>query len=58
MTGSEAWSLIAPILAAHSASINHYDKNGVYKGLNALDEAYVIVFGALNEYDKKRMEEK
>lgn len=54
MTGSEAWSVIAPILAAHMNDISHYDKNGVYTGLNALDEAYVLVFGALSEYDKKR----
>lgn len=54
MTGKEAWGIIAPILAAHMNDISHHDKNGVYTGLNALDEAYVLVFGALSEYDEKR----
>lgn len=58
MTGHEAWGVIAPILAAHMSNISHRDKNGVYTGLNALDEAYVIVFRALSEYDKNRKEEK
>lgn len=48
MTGLEAWGIVAPILAAH---MRHYNGN-----LDALDEAYVLVFGALREYDEKREE--
>ena len=45
MTGLEAWSIVAPILAAQ---MNHY------KGyLDALDEAYVLVFGALKKLDEE-----
>ena len=50
MTGMEAWSIVAPILAAHSPKI--VDKDGRYQ-LNALDEAYVLVYGALKEHDEK-----
>lgn len=45
MTGAEAWSIIAPILAAHMIP---------YKWkLSSLDEAYVITFVALKEYDER-----
>lgn len=43
MTGMEAWSIVAPILAAHMVN-----RGGA---LNALDEAYITVFGALNKLD-------
>ena len=43
----EAWSVVAPILAAHSI--------GLYNGqLNAIDEAYVIVYGALKRYEEEK----
>lgn len=50
MTPMEAWSIVAPILAAHSlvTSIAYDGK------LNAIDEAYVIVFGALNKLEKEQ----
>lgn len=48
MTGKEAWSIIAPLLAAH---MNHY-----HGDIDDLDEAYVLTFGALNEFDKRRSE--
>lgn len=54
MTGSEAWGVIAPILAAHSV----YDTKSKEVGLNAIDQAYVIAYAALNEYDEKRKEKK
>ena len=57
MTGSEAWSLVAPILTSHMANIPHETmKNDAsnYAVLNCLDEAYVTVFGALKEYDERR----
>ena len=44
MTGAEAWSLVAPIIAAHSV---HYPG----AGLNDLDEAYLLVFGGLQLHD-------
>lgn len=53
MTGMESWSIVAPILAAHSVQIVGPD--GKYR-LNAIDEAYIIVYGALKEYDEKRDE--
>lgn len=49
MTGMEAWSIIAPILAAHTVR-----RNG--DSLNALDEAYVLVFSVLNRYDEMEKE--
>lgn len=50
MTPMEAWSVVAPILAAHSiATSTAYDGK-----LNAIDEAYVIVFGALNKLEKEQ----
>ena len=57
MTGSEAWSIIAPILAAHMERIPHYDGTGNYSGLNLLDEAYVITCGALQRFDKWKKED-
>lgn len=55
MSGMEAWGIVAPILAAHTVH-----RNG--DSLNALDEAYVITFGALKQFDdqeeQKREEEK
>lgn len=43
MTGMEAWSLIAPIISAHS----------VYKGeMTVLDEAYVVTYEALKRLDE------
>lgn len=52
MTGQEAWSIIAPILAAHMERIPHDNGTGHYSGLNLLDEAYVITCGALQRFDK------
>ena len=50
MTPMEAWSVVAPILAAHSiATSPAYDGK-----LNAIDEAYVIVFGALKELEERK----
>ena len=54
MTGKEAWGIIAPILAAHSV----YDPKSTETGLNAIDQAYVIVYAALDEYDERRKEKK
>lgn len=48
MTPMEAWSIVAPILAAHMERI---PRDG---GLDALDEAYVIVFGALRKEQERR----
>lgn len=53
MTGMEAWSIVAPILAAHSVPY----KTGGKQNLDALDEAYIIVYGALKEHDEKRKQE-
>ena len=49
MTGLEAWSIVAPILAAH---MNHFKGS-----LDALDEAYVITFGALKKLDEAEVED-
>ena len=54
MTGMEAWHLVAPLIAAHSV-FQHTVKGNVE--LNALDEAYIIIFGALKEHDEKRKKE-
>lgn len=54
MTGMEAWSLVAPLIAAHSVA-QHTVSNS--QELNVLDEAYVIVFGALKEHDERRKQE-
>lgn len=53
MTGMEAWRLVAPIIAAHSVM---QGMDGRYE-MNALDEAYIIVYGALKEHDEKREKE-
>lgn len=50
MTGKEAWGIIAPILAAHSV----YDANAKENGLNVIDQAYIIAYKALDEYDEAR----
>ena len=50
MTGMQAWSIIAPLLAAH---MNHY-----HGDLDDLDEAYVLTFGALKEHDERREDER
>ena len=50
MTGMEAWSLIAPILAAHSP--HTLGKDGKYH-LTPIDEAYVLCYGALKLLDEK-----
>lgn len=55
MTGMEAWSLVAPLIAAHSVAT--HTANGS-PSLNALDEAYIVVFGALKEHDERRKQEK
>lgn len=51
MTGMEAWSIISPILAAHNA---HRGAES-YAGLNCMDEAYVVVYGALKQLDEGRV---
>lgn len=51
MTGMEAWSIVSPILAAHSA---HRGAES-YAGLNYMDEAYVVVYGALKQLDEGRV---
>lgn len=50
MTGMEAWSLIAPILARY-ASITPDGRP------DAMSEAYVLTFGALKEHDERRKNE-
>lgn len=52
MTPMEAWSIVAPILAAHSIRAG-YDGE-----LNPLDRAYVIVYGALKRLEDEQKEEK
>ena len=47
MTGMEAWSLVSPILAQYC-----YAKPG--DGLDKMNDAYVLIFGALKEYDERR----
>lgn len=49
MTGKEAWSIVAPILAAHTV-------HRAGEGLNALDEAYILTFAVLDRYDKMRQD--
>ena len=46
MTGSEAWSIVAPILAVHGGTNPN--------GLDLLDEAYVTVFSALKFWDEHK----
>lgn len=54
MTGMEAWGLVAPLIAAHSVAT--HTANGS-PSLNALDEAYIVIFGALKEHDEKSKQE-
>lgn len=53
MTGKEAWSIVAPIISAHSV---------VRGGMTLIDEAYIVVYEALRRLDeeekKKKDEEK
>ena len=51
MTGMEAWHLVAPLIAAHSA-INHARTED--PALNPLDEAYIIIFAALKDFDERK----
>lgn len=51
MTPMEAWSIVAPILAAHSIGVGYDDK------LNPLDRAYVIVYGALKRLEEEQKKE-
>lgn len=54
MTGLEAWHIVAPLIAAHSVA--RHERN-VSPSLNLLDEAYIIIFGALKEHDERRKQE-
>ena len=48
MTGMEAWSIVAPLLSP-------YLSMETYKGEpTQLMDAWVMVFGALKEYDERR----
>ena len=48
MTGMEAWSIVAPLLSP-------YLNMESYKGeATLLMDAWVMVFGALKEYDERR----
>ena len=49
MTGKEAWSLIAPIIAPHGG-VNDDGK------ISLLDEAYVTTFSALKYWDERHKE--
>lgn len=46
MNGMEAWSIVAPILAAHGGTNPD--------GLDCIDEAYVTVYGALKYWDEQK----
>ena len=46
MTGKEAWSLVAPILASHGGTSAN--------GLDCMDEAYVLVYSALKYWDESK----
>lgn len=46
MTGMEAWSIVAPILAAHGGTNPD--------GLDLFDEAYVMVYAALKYWDEHK----
>lgn len=50
MTPMEAWSIVAPILAAHNTRAGYDGK------LNPLDQAYVIVYGALKRLEDEQKE--
>lgn len=45
LTGKDAWALIAPLIAPHGG----IDNNGK---ISLLDEAYILVFSALNYWDE------
>lgn len=49
MTGREAWSLVAPIIAPHGGDVDG--------SFNLLDEAYVIVYSALKYWDEHKDQE-
>ena len=49
MTGRDAWSLISPIIAGHMIPY----KDGGKNKLDALDEAYVVTYCALLDFDEK-----
>ena len=44
MTGSEAWDIVAPILAMHHTNA---------KRMDLFDEVYITVYQALKEYDER-----
>ena len=47
MSGVEAWSLVAPILIGYVGT----SEEG---GLNRFGEAYMLIFDALREHDKRQ----
>lgn len=47
LSGAEAWSLVAPILARY-AGVTEEGK------LNLFSEAYVLIYGALKEHDERQ----
>lgn len=53
LTGAQAWRLIAPLIANHQ---HGKSVAGRYE-LDALDEAYIVTFKALQEYDEHRKRE-
>ena len=55
MTGIEAWGVVAPILASHSALRGTESYAGFNYRLNYMDEAYVTVYGALKQLDEGRV---
>lgn len=52
MTCMEAWNIVAPLIAEHMNRIPHESGQ-----LNALDEAYVRVFGACLKQDERERSE-
>ena len=46
MSGAEAWSLVAPILIGYVGT----NEEG---GLNRFGEAYMLIFDALREHDRR-----
>ena len=50
MTGSEAWSIVAPLIAHH---MHDYREITGKHSLDAIDTAYVLCCAALKEWDKK-----
>jgi len=47
LSGAEAWSLVAPILARY-AGVTEDGK------LDLFSEAYVLIYGALKEHDERQ----